>query len=275
MGKRGETKFDAEREREMRKVILSASFTYTSCFLFSEVIICDESVIPKKMNMCAQPSCNSKMDMFKASMAAAKEKNKIMKSNPQIIKTNNNIPLQSPVSIPELEEPENGMNSKLNNIVPFQKVREDNDNTNVDGDDNQRNMKTLSGCPCDKDELGRSSWDLIHTLAANYPDEPSAEMMIKAVSFFESLALLYPCPYCAEDFQKYIKQYPPDVSSRKELVLWCCNMHNDVNRKTGKDEFECNLKNLDVRWRTGVASCWMSEEKEEKEKKKKREEKDG
>jgi hypothetical protein len=33
----------------------------------------------------------------------------------------------------------------------------------------------LEGCPVDKDELGSSTWNLLHTLAAYYPDEPTED----------------------------------------------------------------------------------------------------
>uniref|UniRef100_A0AC34GA35 Sulfhydryl oxidase n=1 Tax=Panagrolaimus sp. ES5 TaxID=591445 RepID=A0AC34GA35_9BILA len=30
-------------------------------------------------------------------------------------------------------------------------------------------------CPVDKDELGRSTWNLLHTMAAYYPEKPSID----------------------------------------------------------------------------------------------------
>lgn len=30
-------------------------------------------------------------------------------------------------------------------------------------------------CPIDKDELGRSTWNLLHTMAAYYPEQPKSE----------------------------------------------------------------------------------------------------
>lgn len=65
------------------------------------------------------------------------------------------------------------------------------------------------GCPVDRSQLGRSSWDLLHTMAANYPDDPSLETQRQLLNFFEALAHLYPCTYCAEDFQELMKISPP------------------------------------------------------------------
>lgn len=64
-------------------------------------------------------------------------------------------------------------------------------------------------CPLDKNELGRSTWNLLHTIAAYYPEDPSDEMKQAAIAFIDSLAKLYPCPHCAEDFREDIKKNPP------------------------------------------------------------------
>eukprot|EP01041_Mallomonas_annulata_P006547 gene6547-13243_t len=114
----------------------------------------------------------------------------------------------------------------------------------------------FKGCPVDKDELGRSTWNLIHTIAAHYPDEPSNDDKANAERFFRSLAMLYPCEYCAKDFQASIAITPPDVSSRTALCQWCCRLHNEVNEKLGKPTMSCDMESLDMRWKTGDPSCW-------------------
>jgi len=65
------------------------------------------------------------------------------------------------------------------------------------------------GCPLDRNELGRSSWDLLHTMAANYPNEPTEKQKQRMVAFIEALAEFYPCIHCATDFQESIKISPP------------------------------------------------------------------
>lgn len=54
-------------------------------------------------------------------------------------------------------------------------------------------------------------------------------------------------------FQSFIffrlKQEPIDVTSQKDFAQWLCRIHNRVNVKLGKPEFNC-LK-VDERWKDG------------------------
>lgn len=46
-----------------------------------------------------------------------------------------------------------------------------------------------------------------------------------------------------------LKASPPQVNSQDELSQWLCKLHNRVNKKLGKDEFDC--KKVNERWRDG------------------------
>lgn len=59
-----------------------------------------------------------------------------------------------------------------------------------------------NNCPLDKDELGRSTWGLLHTIAAHYPDKPSNEEATNVRKFFTVLSKVYPCEFCAKDLQE-------------------------------------------------------------------------
>lgn len=107
--------------------------------------------------------------------------------------------------------------------------------------------------PATKDELGRSSWTLIHTMAVNYPKSPTIEERTQATAFFSSLGTLYPCSRCRDHFDRYISVNPPDVSTREKLLLWTCEAHNEVNRRNGKTVFPCTISALDKRW--GDCGC--------------------
>ncbi|KAK9393378.1 Gfer: Sulfhydryl oxidase [Crotalus adamanteus] len=46
-----------------------------------------------------------------------------------------------------------------------------------------------------------------------------------------------------------IRKNQPDASNRRDLTQWFCRIHNEVNKKLGKPEFDCSL--VDQRWRDG------------------------
>lgn len=104
-------------------------------------------------------------------------------------------------------------------------------------------------CPADVQELGRSTWTFLHSVAATYPEAPTPTQQNDLKSFMGLFAKLYPCWVCAEDFQKYIKKEEPKVRSQDEFGNWLCEAHNEVNRKLGKPVFDCNF--WKERWKDG------------------------
>lgn len=109
------------------------------------------------------------------------------------------------------------------------------------------------GYPPSKKEVGNSGWTMIHSVAANFPPQPSESDKYYAQMFLKSISKLYPCKRCRSHFDRYISSYPPDLSSRDALVLWACAAHNDVNRRNGKPEFPCEMPALDQKW--GDCGC--------------------
>lgn len=91
-----------------------------------------------------------------------------------------------------------------------------------------------------KAELGRAAWKLIHTTFARFPDKPTKDESEALRSFVHLFQRLYPCGECAEDFGKILEKYPPQVSSRSAAAAWGCYVHNIVNRRLHKDEFDCS-----------------------------------
>mmetsp|Transcript_25502 Transcript_25502/g.55437 ORF Transcript_25502/g.55437 Transcript_25502/m.55437 type:complete len:199 (-) Transcript_25502:479-1075(-) len=116
-------------------------------------------------------------------------------------------------------------------------------------------MEDLKDCPPDREEIGRDTWTLLHTIAAYYPNTPSVREQCSARTLVKSLAQLYPCTHCKGDFQKAIEDHPPRVKNREEFSRWVCEQHNLVNEKLGKPSQPCDLATLDTRWKLGSAKC--------------------
>lgn len=112
-----------------------------------------------------------------------------------------------------------------------------------------------SECPPDVEQLGNASWTLLHSLTANYPEQPDTTRQKKTSTFLHLFSQLYPCWVCAEDFQEWMKDPTNDPDQNDALKTpegfgrWMCRAHNAVNVKLGKKEFDCNLWR--ERWKDG------------------------
>ncbi|CAH6723036.1 mitochondrial FAD-linked sulfhydryl oxidase Erv1p [[Candida] jaroonii] len=104
-------------------------------------------------------------------------------------------------------------------------------------------------CPPDVNEIGRSSWTFLHSVAATYPETPSSEQQTDLRTFLRLFSKFYPCWYCGEDFEKYQVKNEPSVESQEKFGKWLCDAHNEVNVKLGKPKFDCNL--WQQRWKDG------------------------
>lgn len=90
-----------------------------------------------------------------------------------------------------------------------------------------------------KAELGRAAWKLFHTTMARFPDKPTPDESGALKSYIYLFARLYPCGECAAHFQKILKAFPPQTSSRSTAAAWGCHVHNEVNKSKGKPLFDC------------------------------------
>ncbi|XP_067001139.1 FAD-linked sulfhydryl oxidase ALR [Anabrus simplex] len=119
---------------------------------------------------------------------------------------------------------------------------------NVSSEKEQQH-KPRKNCPLDKDKLGRHTWSFLHTMAAYYPESPSSEQKKNMKQFFSIFSQFYPCEHCAEDLRNQLKVTPPETQSQEDLSQWLCRIHNNINLRLGKPEFDCSKVN--ERWRDG------------------------
>ncbi|KAH9485731.1 FAD-linked sulfhydryl oxidase ERV2 [Psilocybe cubensis] len=90
-----------------------------------------------------------------------------------------------------------------------------------------------------KAALGRATWKLLHTMTLRYPEHPTPDEREALNSYFYLSSRLYPCGECAAEFQQLLEKYPPQTSSRRAVSLWLCALHNQVNARLNKPEFDC------------------------------------
>ncbi|KAM0673874.1 hypothetical protein GVAV_002712 [Gurleya vavrai] len=123
----------------------------------------------------------------------------------------------------------------------------------IDGLPSQYPLSNVYSKPMTKleirENLGRSTWTLLHTLASVYPGIPSEQHKKDVLKFIYLLSKLYPCGDCAQHFQQLLKGFPPKIGNHDEFVEWLCKAHNVVNKRLKKEEFDC--KRVEERWECG------------------------
>lgn len=88
-------------------------------------------------------------------------------------------------------------------------------------------------------ELGRAGWKVFHTILAQYPDKPTKDERETLETYIHMFSRVYPCRECAEHFQAMLEKYPPQTSSKEAASQWGCHVHNIVNKRLGKEIFDC------------------------------------
>ena len=90
-----------------------------------------------------------------------------------------------------------------------------------------------------KQEIGRNTWSLLHSIAASYPNEPTEEDKKQITNFLYGLANLFPCKICGNHLLRMLKKEGIHADSREELVNYICKIHNIVNKVLEKPQFDC------------------------------------
>ena len=95
---------------------------------------------------------------------------------------------------------------------------------------------------------GKHGWKFLHTITVDYPLRPGLEEKQRYKNFFELLEFVLPCHTCRKAFGEKLVKFPidPALESKKKLVTWLIDLHNDVNDEKGKtihtyDQFMKNM----------------------------------
>jgi len=83
------------------------------------------------------------------------------------------------------------------------------------------------------DIWGPKGWFFLDTIILGYPDNPTMDEKMAFMNFLTSLKIVLPCEKCRNHFTEYIKKNPLNdiiLSSKKKLVEWILECHNNVRR---------------------------------------------
>jgi hypothetical protein len=86
---------------------------------------------------------------------------------------------------------------------------------------------------------GKHYWYVIHLTALAYPDTPSMEDVATYKLFYENFGAILPCKKCRANYKRHLQELPlaKSMGSRRELFDWTVQLHNIVNRETGKADW--------------------------------------
>ncbi|XP_020598060.1 FAD-linked sulfhydryl oxidase ERV1-like, partial [Phalaenopsis equestris] len=65
--------------------------------------------------------------------------------------------------------------------------------------------RKITAAPLTKEELGRATWTLLHTVAAQFPDSPTRQQKRDVRELMAILSRIYPCKECADHFKEVLK----------------------------------------------------------------------
>eukprot|EP01138_Halocafeteria_seosinensis_P002355 gb/GECG01002412.1/.p1 GENE.gb/GECG01002412.1/~~gb/GECG01002412.1/.p1 ORF type:complete len:227 (+),score=26.45 gb/GECG01002412.1/:1-681(+) len=110
--------------------------------------------------------------------------------------------------------------------------------------------------PPTPEEVGSSTWTLLHQIAAHADRLPAKETEEKLDQFIDLLGELYPCESCRPKFREALeaeKSNQPKFTTNCKYSLWLCHLHNRMSATLGKPQFVCDIGPLSRRW--GELGC--------------------
>ena len=98
---------------------------------------------------------------------------------------------------------------------------------------------------------GPKGWFFLHSIALNYPKNPTEKDKQNFKTFFESIQNVLPCPQCSKHYKENFENNSIDshLDNNISLNKWLVEMHNSVNNLYNKptityEQFLINYKDI-------------------------------
>lgn len=83
-------------------------------------------------------------------------------------------------------------------------------------------------------------WTLLHMVSGSFPEDITPSLVKKFNTFIILWGQFYPCKLCASHFLKMMDEVGPFTgTTKKELMIYICEIHNIVNLRLGKEKHDC------------------------------------
>lgn len=83
-------------------------------------------------------------------------------------------------------------------------------------------------------------WSALHCITFGYPLKPTTKDKENYMRFFEALQPVLPCDYCRKNYARNLREKPIRLNSRRSLIYWLIDLHNEVNGKEGRRQYTYN-----------------------------------
>ena len=83
---------------------------------------------------------------------------------------------------------------------------------------------------------GPKLWFFIHTLALNFPENPTFQDIKAYETFFDNLKYIIPCDKCRLHYTQRLNENPVTkyFTDTNTLFIYTIDLHNEVNKSLGK-----------------------------------------
>jgi len=109
---------------------------------------------------------------------------------------------------------------------------------------------------------GPSTWESLHCITFNYPQNPTASDKKHYKEYFTALQYVLPCCLCRDHYSEFIKKDGTALTdavmkNRDTFTYWLYNLHNAVDKRLGF-KYDITYEDMCKKYNGYIAHCDLS-----------------